>query len=76
MGIFESLSSLKTIFLIIGAILCFFGLILKRSAKKETAMSILSTLFVSVGVMLLLFVVIQWIADGLNNWSFVSDRML
>lgn len=76
MNIFADLSQFAMPAAIIGGILFVLGFYLKGNAKKDTASSLFSMLFLTVGVILLLFAASVWISQSFSSWNFFSDRMI
>ena len=61
---------------IVGGVLFFLGFLLKANAKKETASSVISTMLLTVGVILLLFAFSTWITQWVTDWDLFSKRMM
>lgn len=76
MEVFTDLSQFMVPAAIIGGILFVLGFLLKGNAKKDTAASIISTLLLSIGVVLLLFAGITWASKSIENWGIFSDKMI
>jgi uncharacterized membrane protein len=76
MDFLEELAKYSTIIFVIGLVLFVVGFLLKANAKKDTAASVFSTIFLTIGVFLLMIALGKWISDSIGNWSFISDRMI
>lgn len=76
MEVFEDLAKYSTEILIGGIITFVLGFLMKRSAKKDTALSVIATIFLTIGTFLLFLSILRWIAECLKTWGFISDRMI
>ena len=77
MEIFADLSQYATLFAIIGAVLFVIGMLIRGgNQEKKVGASVVAMIFITIGVILLLFAASNWITDSFKGWKSFSDSMI
>jgi amino acid permease len=77
MEVFEDLSKYSTIFAIVGAVLFVIGMLVRGgNQEKKTGASVIAMIMISVGLVLLIYAISNWVTTGISDWSNYSERML
>ncbi len=60
---------------IVGIVVFILGFLLRGNAKKSIAVGFFSMLFLTVGAVLILFAVANWVSDTVDSWNAFSGKM-
>ena len=77
MEVLTDLAQYSTLFAVIGAVLFVVGMLIRGgNTQKKVGSSVVAMLFITIGIILLLFAAANWVTDGFTAWNTYSERML